>query len=404
MSRGSFFDKIIPFAAVAAFILIAIVFFAQIKSFRAAVELWAKRDLNARVILASSTLGEMLKKGNYRQLTDFGSKCHSDGFHLRILTADGGVFYDSGLVENDNSKGEYFETVTRYGYEIQLGICVERVFEPFERAKKVFLVSVLLGSIAVVAVFSTFYRQRRRIVELNRLEEFQRRFIADVSHELKTPLTGIMGVADLLSSDLCNRPEVRNKFSKMILDSSRRLNDLIQSIISLSRLDSKACRLDKSMIDVHAFLAQECEKLAFAASSKGVNLTYHSGQDLHLFADSNLLSQAISNLIMNAITHSGSDKVDVSCRKIKKHVVFIVEDYGVGIPQNEKNHIFERFYRIDKARQTGNSNSGLGLAIVKNIASLHGGNVRVEDVSPHGCRFILSIPSSTPRFLFWRGG
>lgn len=392
MRRGNLLDKFIPFAAVGAFVFIAIVFFAQIKSFRAAVELWARRDLNARAILASNTLGEILKKGDYRQLSAFGDKCHVDGFHLRIVSNDGGVYYDSGHVGNLDSQGEYFETVKTGGYEIQLGICVERVFEPFEKAKKVFAVSVLLGSIAVFAAFATFYRQRRRIGELNRMEEFQRKFIADVSHELKTPLAGIMGIADLLDSDMCNVPKVRSKLAKMILDSSRRLNDLIQSIISLSRLDSGDCRLDKSMIDIHAFLSQETGKLAFVADSKGVDLEFQAEQGLQVFADANMLSQAISNLVMNAITHSGSNKVSISCWKNKKEAIFTVEDYGIGIPENEKTHIFERFYRIDKARQSGNSNSGLGLAIVKNVALLHGGNIKVEDAAPHGSRFILTIP------------
>ena len=174
---------------------------------------------------------------------------------------------------------------------------------------------------------------------------------------------------------------------EMIEKESKRLNGLVQSILDLARLEREGDVLNLAETDLGELVRGLAEK--FKVNFRGGDV---SSPRFLIRCDPQLIEQAVSNLIGNAVRHSGSDEilVTVACDGKMAHV--IVEDHGVGIPPEHAAQVFERFHRVDPARAAETGGAGLGLAIVRQIARLHGGDVTLKSAVPHGCRFELSIP------------
>ena len=246
---------------------------------------------------------------------------------------------------------------------------------PFLGALAVVVVAGLVGILALGAVFFVLYRQRVRIRELARLEKFRRDFVADVSHEIKTPLTGILGAVDMLEGDSPLVPLIRKE--------ATRLNGLVQSILDLARLEREGEALNRTETDLSDLVRDVASRYPCECEA---------GEPCVVACDAQLVSQALSNLIANAVRHSGSKEICVSLAQAGGEARIVVEDHGVGIPPAEAERVFERFHRVDPARAAETGGAGLGLAIVRRIARLHGGDVTLSAAKPHGCRFCLSIP------------
>ena len=355
---------------------------------------WARRDLRSQAELAAENLREPLRTQDFRKLTEFHLTLEKKDMILRVRSAQGGWIFHGGY------KGESVEEYVPCG-EFQVGVAIpeSRVYAPFYEALGGFALAVLVGVLGMFAVFFVLYRQRVRIRELAKLEKFRREFIADVSHEIKTPLTGILGAVEMLGDEPKAKGEVeqRKVLVSLIRKEAKRLNGLVQSILDLARLEREGDVLNLVETDLVELVRETVETFQAQVESAGVTLSFAPplrppcGEKTK--ADGQLIAQAVSNLIANAIRHSNSKDVSVSLEFSGKLARIAVEDHGVGIPPEHAAQIFDRFHRVDQARAAESGGAGLGLAIVRRIARLHGGDVALSPVEPSGCRFVLSIPT-----------
>ena len=213
--------------------------------------------------------------------------------------------------------------------------------------------------------------------ELKQQDEMRRDFTANVSHELKTPLTSISGYAELLKSGLV-KPEDVARFSQKIYDESGRLITLVGDIIKLSQLDSKEVEVPKEEFDLYETCEAVLSHLEMAAEKKGVTL-HLCGEHVKLTAAYQVVEELIFNLCDNAVKYNKEGgRVDVNLRQCVDGVELTVKDTGIGIPEQDLPHIFERFYRVDKSHSKEIGGTGLGLSIVKHGAGYLGASVSVD--------------------------
>ena len=377
------FSVVATVVAAAAFAAVIAAFAAQVVSFGRDVERWARRDLKTQAELTAAGLAAPLRTQDFRRLREVAAALELKGLVLRVRSPGGGVLYDGGrgepMLEESAAAGEH---------SVAVAIRREQVFEPFRRAVALFALAALVGALGMFVVFFALYRQRVRIRELARLERYRREFVADVSHEIKTPLTGILGAAEMIgAADDSARP----RLAAMIAKESKRLNALVQQILDLARLDREGVAPERARTDLAGLVREVLEERRAEAESRGVELVFRGNGEVFADCDATLVAEAVSNLVGNAIRHSGSPKVEVACAATAHGAEIAVEDHGVGIPPEHIERVFERFYRVDPARAAESGGAGLGLAIVRRIARLHGGDVRLEPVSPHGCRFVFAL-------------
>ena len=344
---------------------------------------WARRDLRSQAELAADSLREPLASQNFRALTGLHTSLEAKGLILRVRSANGGWIFHGGY------KGATVEEYVPCGeYSVGVAIREEQVYAPFYEALVGFVLAALVGVLGMFVVFFILYRQRVRIRELAKLEKFRREFIADVSHEIKTPLTGILGAVDMLEGMEVEKKSGGGQWGvllALIRKESKRLNGLVQSILDLARLEREGDVLDVAGFDLEEMLKELAAKygVRYDGSDKSENL---------VVGDAALILQAVSNLVENAKRHSGTEDIALSLTWLDGWAHVIVEDHGVGIPPEHAARIFERFHRVDPARAAETGGAGLGLAIVRRIARLHGGEVALTPAKPRGCRFDFSIP------------
>ena len=344
---------------------------------------WARRDLRSQAELAADSLREPLASQNFRALTGLHTSLEAKGLILRVRSANGGWIFHGGY------KGATVEEYVPCGeYSVGVAIREEQVYAPFYEALVGFVLAALIGVLGMFVVFFILYRQRVRIRELAKLEKFRREFIADVSHEIKTPLTGILGAVDMLEGMEVEKKSGGGQWGvllALIRKESKRLNGLVQSILDLARLEREGDVLDVAGFDLEEMLKELAAKygVRYDGSDKSENL---------VVGDAALILQAVSNLVENAKRHSGTEDIALSLTWLDGWAHVIVEDHGVGIPPEHAARIFERFHRVDPARAAETGGAGLGLAIVRRIARLHGGEVALTSAKPRGCRFDFSIP------------
>ena len=344
---------------------------------------WARRDLRSQAELAADSLREPLASQNFRALTGLHTSLEAKGLILRVRSANGGWIFHGGY------KGATVEEYVPCGeYSVGVAIREEQVYAPFYEALVGFVLAALVGVLGMFVVFFILYRQRVRIRELAKLEKFRREFIADVSHEIKTPLTGILGAVDMLEGMEIEKKGGGGQWGvllALIRKESKRLNGLVQSILDLARLEREGDVLDVAGFDLEEMLKELAAKygVRYDGSDKSENL---------VVGDAALILQAVSNLVENAKRHSGTEDIALSLTWLDGWAHVIVEDHGVGIPPEHAARIFERFHRVDPARAAETGGAGLGLAIVRRIARLHGGEVALTPAKPRGCRFDFSIP------------
>ena len=233
------------------------------------------------------------------------------------------------------------------------------------------------------------------MTQLRRLENFRRDFVANVSHEIKTPLTVIRGAVETLRDGAIDEPESAARFMQIIELHSERLTSLVEDILSLSRLECHAVGDGSHFTTVDAALpVSTAMELAQArADSAGIKLVCTVEADPKIKADVQLLEQAVLNLIDNAIKHSGeSREIRIRVGEEEGEAFIEVSDHGCGIPAEHLPRLFERFYRVDKARSRKAGGTGLGLAIVKHIMQLHRGRAEVKSRVGEGSTFTLRLP------------
>ena len=228
--------------------------------------------------------------------------------------------------------------------------------------------------------------------EAQRVHDVRRDFVANISHELKTPI----GALSLLSEAVLGSkddPESVVKFATRMQSEAKRLTDLVQEIINLSRVqDSDPLQLAQE-VSVEYVIREAVDQCQITADSRSITVTYLENTDSVVLGDRDQLIMAVHNLIENAINYSPENtKVSVTTTKENGIIDVSVADQGIGISESEQDRIFERFYRVDPARSRQTGGTGLGLSIVKHVAAKHGGEVKVWSVENVGSTFSIRLP------------
>lgn len=227
-----------------------------------------------------------------------------------------------------------------------------------------------------------------------RVEEIRRDFVANVSHELKTPVGALALLAEAVS-EAANDPGAVRRFAGRMYSESGRLSRLVQQIIELSRLQGDVLVHEPTSIDVGALIHASVDRVRTDAEARGISLVARVDPKLTVPGNPDQILVAVSNLVENAVVYSPEGgRVAVMADTSGDRVTITVSDQGIGIPHVELDRIFERFYRVDPARSRATGGTGLGLSIAKHIAASHGGEITVWSVENQGSSFTLSLPAA----------
>jgi two-component system sensor histidine kinase SenX3 len=225
-----------------------------------------------------------------------------------------------------------------------------------------------------------------------RLEAIRRDFVANVSHELKTPIGAINLLAEAIE-EASEDPEAVERFAKRVHTEGERLTRLVQQIIELSRLQGDELVEAPHPVAVDDIVARAVDGCSIDAGAKRITVVQDGERGLQVLGSSDQVAVAVGNLVANAVTYSpDGSRVVVGARPAGRMVEITVTDQGIGIPADELDRIFERFYRVDPARHRSTGGTGLGLSIVKHVAASHGGEVRVWSSPGQGSSFTLTLP------------
>lgn len=244
----------------------------------------------------------------------------------------------------------------------------------------------LVGAIALI----------EDVTERRRLDVVRRDFVANISHELKTPVGALTLLAETLADE--EDPEVSRRLAERMLSEALRVNRTIEDLLELTRIENEEEPIRESLLVSH-ILAEAADRIKPAAQQRGIPVVLREiDERLTVLGDRRQLVSAVFNLLDNAIKYSDSDSpVEVSALTDGRFIEISVQDHGIGIPAKDLERIFERFYRVDQGRSRQTGGTGLGLAIVRHVASNHQGEVRVESRLGHGSTFTLSLPSASDR-------
>ncbi len=282
----------------------------------------------------------------------------------------------SGIIE------EVLHAGSGVSSEISLVLPVQKIFQV--NAVPIFDNKNISGCLVVI----------HDITEIRRLETVRSDFIANVSHELKTPLTSIKGFVETLLDGALDEKENSHEFLKIVYDHAERLNNLVNDLLSLSYLESKDIILKKSVFN----LRQQVEEVILGFGSqlkkKNIKISDEIPHNISISADKNRIVQVLTNFIDNAIKFNREKgTIRILNEDAGAKMKILIEDSGVGIPEKDIPRIFERFYRVDKARSRELGGTGLGLSIVKHIVELHGGEVGVQSSEGLGSKFWFTLPN-----------
>ena len=239
--------------------------------------------------------------------------------------------------------------------------------------------------------------------ELKRLERVRKDFVANVSHELKTPVTAIAGFIETLQDGAIQDKETASYFLEIMAQQSYRLNNIIDDLLALSRLEQAGAKIETQPVNLGDIITDVLAGQSFLAQSNSISMTYTilpPNEAIYLNANPGLMSQALGNIVNNSVKYcSPSSQLHIQAQKMPSEdgvslVQIAIEDTGNGIPEQYQQRIFERFFRVDKGRSRETGGTGLGLSIVHHIIQLHGGKIKAcnrQDGKP-GARFEMELP------------
>ncbi len=230
------------------------------------------------------------------------------------------------------------------------------------------------------------------ITRIQHLEQVRRDFVANVSHELKTPLTSILGFSDILAGEHLDEEE-RIHYATIILKGAKRMQGIISDLLTLSSLETEGKQFPMEKVEVSDLIDDARESVRFACDQKRMRLVIGDAKGFQVTCARNLMVEAISNLLSNAIRYSPEGtEILVGVEQDAKNTMISVTDHGYGISPEDQKRIFERFYRVDKARSRSQGGTGLGLSIVRHVMLIHKGTVKVQSSLGAGSTFTLVIP------------
>lgn len=237
--------------------------------------------------------------------------------------------------------------------------------------------------------------KEQEIKELRKMESYRKEFLADVSHELKTPLFAAQGFIHTLLDGAISDKNVRNRFLKKAGKSLSRLDKLVQDLLVISQMETGTIKMVYTHFNVYNLVQEVFDQLDNKADKKSLILRFSENcpKDIYVHADKQKIFQVLMNLILNAINYTKEEESEivVALEEDNDLINIIVQDNGVGIPREDINRIFERFYRVEKSRAKDRGGIGLGLAIVKHILEAHNKRIQVESKVGTGSSFSFSL-------------
>lgn len=423
--RGGGKSWIVTVSAIIGIVVFGMVLVIQTRSFSGVVDALAESDIRERTEFAAATLAAPLSAGNTNAVREFCDSKHRQGIRVTVVNPDGSVLYDtdsatgnhlsreeihqafagaSGMVlRRSETLGSYqLYCARRVGDKVvRLAVPYNGVQEPVRLARHGLVTAGLVGALVVTLIFIFTRNLSGRIDEQARAletaeanERFRREFTANVAHELKTPLTAIVGAVEMIGDGSELQEAERAELMDIVHDQAKRLNSLVKDVLSLAQIEREQGEEHRNFIQVPLEKIVDTVAALEAARAKQSRITLAVTRCDHAIVngDPHLLEQVIVNLVENAFRYSGTDRVDIALATDSGLARISVTDYGIGIPAESLPHIFKRFYRVDKARSRSLGGTGLGLAIVKHIAILHGGNVSVQSTPGDKTVFTVELP------------
>lgn len=305
---------------------------------------------------------------------------------------------------NQHIVGQHY---TDFDDNLNLGKYISAVFEDNEKVHEE-ITSEGLSQNVFDAHLGPFYgngwKQRGVIIvlhditNLKRLEKMRSDFVANVSHELKTPVTSVKGFSETLLGGEVNDEATAKSFLEIIYNESERLDRLIRELLHLSRIENKVSPLNLSNVDLIALIHSVTKTLSKSILEKSVEVTLPlSTDEVNIEGDSDRLNQILLNLVANSINYTGEGgRIDISVEMTEHDVHIYISDTGIGIPEESVPRVFERFYRVDKARSRNSGGTGLGLAIVKHLVDSHQGDIKLDSIEGEGTTFKVTFPIRQP--------
>lgn len=364
-------------------------------------------DLSRSINALAASLQRQMKEieENEQQLTSIISNMVSG---VMLINQDGTVALMNSAMERflsqhkDNIIGQPYEKV---GERFALSPHIRTVFETNEKVHEEvhsYYPQERIMDAHLAPYYGQGWQQRGVIIVLHditnirRLEKMRSDFVANVSHELKTPVTSVRGFAETLMSGEVTDEETTKQFLKIIHDESQRLDRLIKDLLNLSKIEKKEMPLNLETINMTALVHEVSVTLQGVIEEKKTRLLLPDpSKDVYLQGDEDRLRQIILNLVGNGINYTAEGgAVKVSLKENVDKVRLIIQDDGIGIPEESLPRVFERFYRVDRARSRHSGGTGLGLAIVKHLIESHHGEIEVESREGEGTTFTVILPKN----------
>lgn len=229
------------------------------------------------------------------------------------------------------------------------------------------------------------------VSKMKELDNKQKQFFSDISHELKTPMSAIIGSVEILKRDGIESKEIFEEFMDILLKESYRMQNIINDILELSRLDQTKVKLNYQELDIKGIVKECMDLFEPLAKEKYISLIYHNQIDDLVCLDYTTVKTVLNNFISNAIKYSNDGIVTIKTKIVDNYFVLSVQDEGIGIPKDKLNNIYDRFYQVDKARSSKVS-TGLGLSIVKKFVELNDGIIEVDSALTIGSTFTVKLP------------
>ncbi|GGF94029.1 cell wall metabolism sensor histidine kinase WalK [Paenibacillus abyssi] len=276
---------------------------------------------------------------------------------------------------------EHAIIIRKEALEVEDDEIMRVTFTPIHRRDK-----TTAGTIAVL----------QDVTEQEKLEQSRREFVANVSHELRTPLTTIKSYAEALDDGAMQEKELGERFVGVIRNETERMIRLVTDLLHLSRLDSNQAPLRRQATNVPDMLEEVADRFSFQLRQKSIHAAVQVEAGIStLWLDRDQIDQVLDNLVSNAIKYTmDGGRIEISARKPDAATIAIrVKDTGIGIPQKDLNRIFERFYRVDKARSRNMGGTGLGLSIAREIIKAHGGTIALESEWNEGTTVTFTLPA-----------
>lgn len=306
---------------------------------------------------------------------------------VNVVDSKGRIIFGPPLSDGEFTVGRQFQTTL---YKWRLNVALTKAEELVERAERRLLLEIVLAALSALVVIAGSVVILNAATRERRLANLKSEFVANVSHELKTPLSLIRMFAELLQTGRVGSDEKREKYVAIIVSESERLTALIENVLDFAKAE-RGETYELELADLGEVIRHTVEVCRVRAEREAVHIDLCIEDDLPLLKlDERAVETAVTNLIDNALKYGQGTPIEVSVRRASKRLLeVVVSDSGRGIPEEERARIFERFVRLDPSSST--RGSGIGLALVQAVARAHGGNVWVEPNQPKGSRFHLSL-------------